>query len=243
MKSLCRRQGFTLVEFLVVISIITVLIALLLPSLSMSRWETIKVNCGTQLRQVALAADAYSVANNGFFIQARQRQVQIAIDPPQQKAFSENGYPKENWACPGRKYVPQVEPGFGNQLVIGYQYFGGIDQWITNAGTFPGKSPIRRERCRNDWVVAADATIKVDGVWGGGRPEAFGDMPSHRRNTPFPQGGNHAYVDGSARWVPFESMYVLHSWSPASRMCFFAQDDRPANMPLAAVTPATAHMP
>ncbi|MEX2215469.1 MAG: prepilin-type N-terminal cleavage/methylation domain-containing protein [Phycisphaeraceae bacterium] len=236
------RRAFTLIEMLVVISLITLLIALLLPSLGSSRWNAIKTRCGVQMRQIAVAADSYSVENYGWFIPARVNQVQIAIDPPQQKEFDRFGYPKDHWRCPGRDYEPQIEPGFGNQLVIGYQYYGGIKNWTNLAGTQVSKSPIRREFAKSGWVIAADTTIKVDGVWGGGRPEAFGDMPSHRRNNPWPVGGNQAFVDGSTRWVPFQEMYVLHSWSPTARMCFIKQEDLPAGLTLNLVTRATDHM-
>lgn len=230
-------------EILAVVAIIAILISILLPTFAQARWEAKKTRCGAQMRFISIAARAYSVDNAGLVISVRQKQVQIAIDPKEQLLFAQYGYPKEHFACPGRNYVPQLEPGMGNQLVIGYQYFGGIEQWTNALGTQTSKSPVRLGLARPNWVFAADTSIKVDGVWGGGRPEAFGDMPSHKRGSPWPEGGYHCYVDGSAAWVAFKDMYMIHSWSPGARACFFRQDDLPTGVTFPGLVAATAHMP
>ena len=61
------RRGFTLLELLVVISIIAVLAGLLLPVVAMVRRMANDAKCGSNLQQIASAIEVYKGENNDSF--------------------------------------------------------------------------------------------------------------------------------------------------------------------------------
>lgn len=65
------KPAFTLIEILVVVAIIALLIAILLPSLSRSRDQARMISCQSNMRQLALAFNTYSVDNKGRLPGAR----------------------------------------------------------------------------------------------------------------------------------------------------------------------------
>ena len=61
-----RRPGFTLVELLVVITVIGVLIGLLLPAVQSTRESSRRSTCANNIRQLALACHVYADSAGGF---------------------------------------------------------------------------------------------------------------------------------------------------------------------------------
>ena len=45
------------------------------------------------------------------------------------------------------------------------------------------------------------------------------------RKSPYPDGGNEVFVDGSASWNKIETMHQFTSWTAANEMWFYQRTD------------------
>jgi prepilin-type N-terminal cleavage/methylation domain-containing protein len=253
-------QGFTLIELLVVIAIIAILAGLLLPALARTKEEGQRTSCLNNLRQVYIATSAYAGDNQEVLFQARPNNgafsewVQICIDPVlglsgvagmpnylTMPGTSQTNAGKTIWSCPNRPGFPVYQPGYadqegnayGGQIVLGFQYMGGITVWNNDQGAFTNvPSPVKTTKAQPWWVLGADTVMYVDNAWGGSDPGdsegpyAFVNMPSHYPNKR-PEGGNEVFMDGSAAWQKFNTMWFLTSWATGgSRDAYMYQNPR-----------------
>lgn len=125
------RLGFTLVELLVVISIISLLVAILLPALQAAREAARRVECGNQLRQSFVSLSTYAEDSDGWYprgtwnLHFRMRPYDVLED--------DYGITQEHVTCPSAG-----EMGghwhWRNTGAMFYYYGGGVggrarDQW------------------------------------------------------------------------------------------------------------------
>ncbi|HOW71983.1 MAG TPA: prepilin-type N-terminal cleavage/methylation domain-containing protein [Phycisphaerae bacterium] len=132
-----RSRAFTLIEVLVVVAIIALLLAILMPSLSRVRQQSISATCLSSHHQIGVALTMYANRNRGYLPPQNTDLIEWVPDPTRlafEKELGRNNYHKVLF-CPNDDIMrdPEVEkrppwpPGhvYGTTVYrIGYYYLG-----------------------------------------------------------------------------------------------------------------------
>lgn len=152
---LSNQFGFTLVELLVVISIIALLIAILLPSLSQARIAAQEMACKSNLRQVGIVVHSYADDNRRSFASGNATLTRVtAVSWSVADPFSKAGYLEHDTSKGNTDSTRQVNkllrcPGLIEPLTI------------TNAGVTSTYYYDRNMRCNgSEGEVNYGKTIK-----------------------------------------------------------------------------------
>ena len=95
-----RRHGFTLVELLVVIAIIGILISLLLPAVQAARESARKMQCSSNLKQLALGVVNYNDVHHTL---PPSVQFDLYTDPGQSDSY------RANWVINVLPFIEEVD--------------------------------------------------------------------------------------------------------------------------------------
>ena len=102
MRQNLRAANFTLVELLVVISVIAILSALLLPALSRAKATAARIGCSSNIRQMALTTHYY-VGDNQDYLPPQARAGTAPWNNANEPQFQAASY--MNVSAPGRSVM------------------------------------------------------------------------------------------------------------------------------------------
>ncbi len=223
-----RRNGFSLVELLVVIGIIAVLIAVLLPALAKAREAARRTDCASRLHQLSAACTMYLNEQKRFppavFMSAYDGLVPNTITPTLiDQLGAVMGWQNVTTSmlvsdlpailvCPFRSQVEQFlqcDTSLGNPYwLTGYVYCAGLDQTPNPIGVVLQSDHVADIRGTNRGVIWADEIQFVNAP--GSPGYAYFHLSTGVRFNPAfqdvqdtgPLRGQHrAWSDGSVEWV------------------------------------------
>lgn len=208
-----RLTGFTLVELLVVIGVISLLIAMLMPALNKVRQQALRVQCASQLRQFGIGFQLYAQQHRGaipsftstsmvIFAGAYPYWLDIRVRDPFYDRTKIGARPM--YYCPNNELWNRDDFWSGSFSITqglaapGYT----ISSYCFPAGNtlrWPDHPQRLGKRSKVD-VLAADITRRFNGNWSPG--------VNHAKRNGTPDGGNVLSIDGHVEYKRFSEMLL-----------------------------------
>lgn len=222
---LYRLRAFTLIELLTVIAVISILLAVLVPSLARARGKSQRVVCQNNIRLFHIGLAAYADEYN-------QRLLSNPVDAAGEHVFVLSAIKRTELLdrighnkileCPWLGGPFKSADGWYrqeiNSYIIGYNYLGGrqLSSWPVPSGCSPWKSPQKiTDRLTspvitemNDWLTETSElrTFAPHGTRGPVVQFAENGKGGISSRQVGAIGGNLGYLDGSVRWKDISDM-------------------------------------
>jgi prepilin-type N-terminal cleavage/methylation domain-containing protein/prepilin-type processing-associated H-X9-DG protein len=235
-----KRSGFTLVELLVVIGIITVLIGVLLPVLSKARDAALTAQCMSNMRQDGIAVDQYIDDSHGFLPPyLLEGNYPASSGNPYIFRWLTSMYQTANartWICPADNLQITVLPGEVGPQRGPYQEFTGTQTDVYYSYAVNGDQPLSKNLlypATNSSYFNPGLALKVqhsssfmflfetneDALQTYGQPSNYFRF-NHRGNTAM----NVLFLDGHVDSLTFSQMFPNSQWTSDLRSLWFGSD-------------------
>ena len=212
-----RRRAFTLIEILIVLTVIGILAALLFPAFSRVKDSARTTSCANNLHQLGLVMEMYSADNNGFY----PSPIDPRPQPPEVRCSWVNriesylkspevlkcpAYPQGDFVsgCPSDEIIGEERYSHHGSYSLGMLSPNGGSRSIRAASLNHPSSTVLLLDGRNsrfDFPTWPNPNV-VDLI-------AEGIVPRHKG-----EGINVLFVDGHTKWRRLDSLLDKNLWLP-----------------------------